>query len=203
MDNSEPARETSYPALVLDLSDPHYRTLADYARGIRDLLSMPAAGSSPELAGSIDDLLGAIYALIQAKRHDFKDRDRPINIKPVAQRAGRIASGHVRTDGQWIAGFYFNDALFRTASVYHRILKIVTAKDAYVPVLLPKAKALYPSWANDKLHLVHGQVNHLKHTPRGVHDERTVKYEDAVAAVGELIALIQAATAEMAPSPKP
>jgi hypothetical protein len=203
MDNSESARGTSYPALMLDLSEPHYRTLADYARGIRDLLSKPAAGSSPELAGSIDDLLGAVYALIQAKRHHFKDRDRPINIKPVAQRAGRIASGHVRTDGQWIAGFYFNNALFRTASVYHRLLKIVTGKNAYVPVLLPKVKALYPSWANDKLDLVHGQVNHLKHTPRGVHDERTVKYDDAVAAVGELIALIQAATAQVAPSSKP
>jgi len=32
-----------------------------------------------------------------------------------------------RTDGLWIAGFYFNNALFRAAAVYHhRLLKVIT-----------------------------------------------------------------------------
>ena len=199
MGNSEPAKEDSYPALILDLNDQLYRALSRYAGRIRDLLATPAAGANPDLAGSIDDLLGAVYALIQAKHHQFKDRDRPINITPVAQRAGRIASGRMRTNGQWIAGFYFNNALFRTAAIYHRILKIVVGKKAHMPVLLPKAQALYPHWTNCKLDLVHNQVNDLKPTPRGVHDQITVTYDDAVAAVGELLDLIEASTAEKAP----
>jgi hypothetical protein len=162
------------------------------------ILATPTVAADPDLAGSIDDLLGAVYALIQAKHHQFKDRDHPINITPVAQRAGRMASGHVRTNGQWIAGFCFNNALFRTAAVYHRILKIVVGRSAYVPVLLPKAQALYPHWTNCKLDLVHNQVNDLKHTPRGVHDQRIVTYDDAVAAVGELLVLIEASTAKQA-----
>jgi hypothetical protein len=98
--------------------------------------------------------------LIQAKQHDFTDRtDRPTKIDAVAKRAFKIAAGSVRTDGKWIAGFYFNDALFRTAAVYHRVLKIVVGENAYVPALLPKAKNLFTHWKSDKLDIVHSQVN--------------------------------------------
>ena len=87
------------------------------------------------------------------------------------------------------------------ASIYHRILKIVVGERAYVPDLLPKAQALYPHWTNHKLDMVHQQqVNDLKHTPRGLHDQRTVKYNDGVAAAGELLDLIEAWTAGRVPS---
>lgn len=103
-----------------------------------------------------------------------------------------------------MAGFHFNSALFRTAAVYHRILTIVTAQDAYVPVLRTAAQALYPGWTSINLDLVHSQVNDLKHTPRGVHDVRTVTYAGAVNAAGELLDLIEAWRAANAPpTPKP
>lgn len=129
--------------------------------------------------------------MLQAKQHGFADRTRPIRIAAVQKRAQMIAAGKVRIDGKWIAGFYFNNALFRTAAIYHRVLKIIVGKNTYVPVLLPKAQALYPKWTNTKLGIVHRQVNDLKHSPRGVHDQRTVTYDDAVAAVDELLFLIE------------
>lgn len=194
----EPYRlEMTNSTLTIDDDDP----LSSYAGRIKKVLSEPAVSSNPDLAGSLDDFLGAIYALIMAKHHQFQDRtSRPIDIKPVAERAARIASGLVRTDGQWVAGFYFNNTLFRTAAVYHRILKTIVGKDAYVPVLRPIVQALYPGWASVKLDLVHSQVNDLKHTPRGIHDQRTVTYSDAVAAAGELLDLIEAWTAANSPS---
>jgi len=200
------AKEKSNPTLDLDPDDPLFKALFGYAGRIGKLLTVPTVLANPDLAGSLDDLLGAVYALIQAKHNKFSDRaGRPIDITPVAQRAKRIAKGSVRTNGKWIAGFYFNNALFRTAAVYHRTLKVVVGKQkGYVPDLLPEARKRYPLWTSAELDKVHNQVNDLKHTPRGMHDQRTVTYDDAVAAIGELLDLIEASTAIKAPSaPKP
>jgi hypothetical protein len=186
----------SSPAFTLDLTDPTYGSLSGYADRIGKLLTAPTLLANPEIAGSLDDFLGAVYALIQAKHHGFKDRpDRGIDIGAVQKRAAKIATGHVRTDGKWIAGFYFNNALFRTAAVYHRVLRIVVGQVDTAHALLPKAQKLYPHWTNGKLVLVHRQVNGLKHEPGGVYLERAVGYLDTVAAVGELLDLIEASTA--------
>lgn len=187
--------------LTLDPADQKHATLSSYAGRISKLLAAPVAQANPGLVGSLDDFLGAVYALIQAKQHGFADRTGPIQIAAVKERAQMIAAGKVRSDGKWIAGFHFNNALFRTAAVYHRVLKIVVGEKAYVPVLLPKAQTLFPRWTSNKLSMVHDQVNDLKHTPRGIHDERKVTYDDAVAAVDELLVLIEGWTAPNPPSP--
>jgi hypothetical protein len=128
------AKEKDSPPLTLDRSDPTYGALSGYAGRIGKLLTTPAVRANPDLAGSHDDFLGAVYALIQAKKHDFADRTGPIEIAAVEKRAQKIAAGKVRTNGKWVAGFYFNNALFRTAAVQHRILKIITQKnDVRVP----------------------------------------------------------------------
>ena len=77
------------------------------------------------------------------------------------------------------AGFYFNNALFRLAAVYHRSLKVVTGNeeksDVYVKALLTEAqkrfeKARQRSWDNDNIGKIYNEVNGLKHTARGVFD---------------------------------
>jgi hypothetical protein len=188
------AKEKRSPNLMLDLKDPIYDALSKYAGRISKLLTAPEIRTNPDIAGSLDDLLGVVYALIQAKQHDFTDRtDRPIEIDAVAKRASKIAAGSVCTEGKWIAGFYFNDSLFRTAAVYHRVLKIVVGKnDAHVGKLFPKAQNLFPNWTCNKLGIVHSQVNGLKHDPCGVHNSRTARYDDVIAAVDELLTMIEA-----------
>lgn len=195
--------EETTPALSLDLSDPIYAALTGYAKRISKLLTAPAVQANADAAGSLDDFLGAIYALIQAKQHSFTNRSGPIDITAVEKRAAQIAVGRVRTDGKWIAGFYFNNALFRTAAVYHRFLKVITGKGGYVPALRPIAQGLYPSWTTANLDTVHSQVNDLKHTPRGVHDQRSATYAVTVNAIGELLELIESwAAANVPATPK-
>jgi hypothetical protein len=196
-----PATEKTSPNLTLDLNDPVYAALTQFARRISQLLAAPAVTANSDLESSLHDFLGAVYALIIAKRKNFQDRpDRPINIKPVAQRAARIAAGNVKTDGLWIAGFYFNNALFRTAAVYHRILKIVAAPaKGDVPTLQSVALARYAGWNSIRLHKVHSQVNELKHDPQGVYRGRLVSYREALTAAGDLLDLIEAWTANATP----
>ena len=187
----------------LDLNDPTEARLADCARRISQLLKSPAVTANAEAQSSLDDFLGAVYALIRAKHQGFRDRPgRTIAIKPVAQRAARIAAGDLKTDGLWIAGFYFNNALFRTAAVYHRMLKVITGGNGYVPALLPRARTRYPNWASTELSKVHSQVNELKHDPQGIYHGRTVTYAEALAAARELLDLIEAWAAAHTPARK-
>lgn len=110
--------------LQIDVSDSDYASLSRSAGGIAKLLDEPKVRADPNLAGSRDDFLGAIYALIVAKQLNFEDRqNRPIEIATVLKRAGEVGEGKVRTDGKWMARFYFNSALFRIAAMYHRVHK--------------------------------------------------------------------------------
>ena len=137
--------EKTAPRLSLDLKDPIDAPARPGPSRIEHLLADPAVSANPDVESSLDDFLGAIYALIRAKKKNFQDRPgRPIKIRLVAQRAARIAAGSVKTDGLWIAGFYFNNALFRTAAVYHRVLKVVAASaKGDVPTF--QAEALFPT----------------------------------------------------------
>jgi hypothetical protein len=187
----------------LDLSNPTEARLADCARRISQLLKSPAVTAHAEAQSSLDDFLGVVYALIRAKQEGFRDRPgRTIAIKPVAQRAERIAAGDLKTDGLWIAGFYFNNALFRTAAVYHRLLKVITGGNGYVPALQPTASARYPHWDSTQLSKVHSQVNELKHDPRGVYHGRSVTYAEALTAACDLLDLIEAWAAATTPARK-
>ena len=193
-------------ALSLDLKDPTDAQLARSASRIEHLLADPAVSSNPDVESSLDDFLGAIYALTCAKKKHFQDRPgHPIKIKPVAQRAARIAAGDVKTDGLWIAGFYFNNALFRTAAVYHRVLKVVAVPaKGDVPTLQTEALSRHADWNSIRLHKVHSQVNELKHEPQGVYAGRLVSYADALGAACDLLDLIEAwAAAQRPPAPTP
>lgn len=200
--------ENTRSSQSLDLNDPIEARLAGCAYRIHRLLKSPAAAANANVESCLDDFLGSVYALIRAKHEKFQDRPgRQIAIRPVAQRAARIGSGNLKMNGLWIAGFYFNNALFRTAAVYHRILKVAVppalgGRDD-IPTLQNAALARYPDWNSIRLNKVHSQVNELKHEPQGVYHGRRVTFEDALTATCDLLDLIEAWAATNRPAQRP
>jgi hypothetical protein len=185
--------------LKLDLSDPANRDLAELGRRLDVLLNKPRVLTDDNIAGTLDEFLGALYALILARIQGFVDRTpgTPIEIPALQRRSAQIASGKVRVDGPWMAGFHFNSALLRLAAVYHRGLKILTGAVGYVNPLLKKLDPLYrgwtgKSWSNSNIDRLHHEVNDLKHTPQGLFGGRNVAYAVAVEAVDELLQLFEA-----------
>jgi len=176
-------------------SDATYAELAKFAGRIAVLLRLPKVHKNTHLLGCLDDFLGAIYALWFAKERDFKDRVAiPIEVDKVVKRADQLATREVRPDGKWMAGFHFNSALLRMAAVYHRALKVVVGKPEttdFVNKLQPIAAKLYPQWTSQvwqsgNIEKVYREMNHLKHTSKGVYAGRTVGYQDAIQAVKEV-----------------
>jgi hypothetical protein len=174
-------------------NDPTYKPLFEAAGRIAALLKATTGKTHSELPACLDDFLGAVYALTFAKQGGFKNRpDRSISIVAVEKLARQMASGQLRTDGKWIAGFHFNSALFRTAAVSHRILQIIVGRDGNVPTLCDEAEKLYPKWSSGNVRKVCTEVNKLKHKRKALLERRNVAYEDALAAVGELLDLMEA-----------
>ena len=186
-----------------DLSDADYAVLAAAAQRIGALLTLQKVQADADMSACLDEFLGAIYALVFAKQRHFADRvGRPVDPRAYSSRAEQLARGEVRIDGKWMAGFFFNSAILRIAAVYHRSLKVVTGQPAtkkYVKDMLGDADTSYKRWTNStspwsrqSLQSVHDEVNDLKHTAKGLHDTRHVTFKEALGAVGELLALIEA-----------
>jgi hypothetical protein len=164
-------------------------------------------GSNPpvkqSLQACLDDLLGAVYSLMYAKHYKFVSRPQALGQKDIGNvliRARKMAASKVRAEGKWAAGFYFNNALFRTSAVYHRALKILTGNEGgekNVGELRPVAEELYKQargvpWVNERVRKVHCEVNGLKHGSSGVSGGRGVEFETSVEATNEILDLIEA-----------
>ena len=185
--------------LKVKVNDATYGELSRFGDRITSLLQSQQAEPNRDIVASLDDLLGALYAIIFAKHFGFEDRpNRPIEVSAIVKRAQQVARGEVRTDGKWMAGFHFNSALFRISAVYHRVLKIVAGRDGDVGTLRPQAEEFYRRcrdavWQNQNVRGIHGQATDLKHTTKGIYESRRIDagLRNAVLAVGELLDLLE------------
>ena len=132
---------------------------------------------------------------------DFDPRPGPLkldNIQSLLQRAQDMANCRIRTEGKWTAGFYLNSSLFRTDAVYHRVVETVTGKsDKKFEKLLASADERFKKWRGSdwqrkNLKAINDEVVRLKHREVGLIAGRKVGLPEALAAVHELLTLLEA-----------
>jgi hypothetical protein len=182
--------------IILNLDDLKDSGWASYGKRIVKLFRSSKAQNNHYFVATLDDFLGAIYALAlsQCNVHPFVRRSGPIEIDTVIQRAEDIADGRLRTSGNWMAGFHFNGGLFRIAASYHRGLKVVSNQEKSRDMrggLLPAVEAAFPKWKHQNLDDAYDEVNDLKHTAEGKFNFREVDLGGAKAAVEELLELFE------------
>jgi hypothetical protein len=186
-------------ANTLNLAEGGDKELARYGARIARLLQSPEAQKNHLLVATLDDFLGAVYALIFARHNEppFQDRSGPIEVPVILKRAENVAACTIRTSGTWLAGFHFNSALFRIAAAYHRGLKVVSGKGTSKRVLkgdlLKIVEPAFPSWRHEKLEHIYREVNDLKHQASGLSHTRKVTWAQPKAGVEELIDLLEQA----------
>jgi hypothetical protein len=192
---------SSSTLLTIDSNHSDYNALCAQARRIDVLLRVPQLEVDGEVTAPLDLFLGAIHALIRARKLGFKDRqNRAPGVGPIQVLAAQLGAGAFRDDGDWLAGFHFNNGLVRLAAVYHRLLKITVGQRNsrdHRPVLVPLAEARYQQWTNGawahgNADGVYDEVNDIKHEPGGLHAGRDVVFSDAVNAADEILSLIEA-----------
>jgi hypothetical protein len=189
--------------MQLNLVDPSNSRLAGYAARLSRLLAHGTTQTDRAVTGTLDEFLGALYALNLAQIQGFVDRPAgtDVEISVLQDRVGKLAKGDVRIDGKWMAGFHFNSGLLRLSAVYHRSLKVVTnnvGRKKDIPTLLAQLDepTHFPNWAGHvwsrvNIAKVHSEVNDFKHTAQGLNAGRNVPYGVAVDAVEELLELLE------------
>lgn len=200
MNRSKP--NTVWIALRGSAFDPE---LVRFGQQMTALLQSKKSKQNDYVLATLDDLLGAIHALILALHNTppfkFRPPGRKVDTRPLIKRSrGIAASRRIRTTGKWMAGFHFNSAMFRLSSVYHRSLKIVTSKLKSrddIGKLIGPAKTMLKgwtgsSWNNENVARVHTEVTKLKYDARGIYWGRDANEKRAISAVDELLTLLEA-----------
>jgi hypothetical protein len=177
-------RETAASSITKD----HESELRTLAVRVLPLLSAAEKEDRP----IFDYLVGALHALLRARELNFKDRPGPFADgywrRGPTDTARSLQDGVLRTDGRWLAGFYFNSALARTAATFERFIGVARAarrgkdrdaEERRIRQQCPHAVR------------VANEVNKLKHHRPGVASGRDVKAEDAVAALREVVELAE------------
>jgi hypothetical protein len=193
------ASPESHPVFRVD--DPQLRFLAQRLRPL-----LEAAEKDSERA-PLDYLLGGLHALFRARQLGFVDRPEPLDNaywRGPLRRVKYMESGDIRTDGKWLAGFYFNAALARIAAGFERIVALIEerAQRRTGGKFWKRLERLdWGNWSDpdfvlksgeaSKAYRVYAEVNFLKHDPKGRAEGRNASIGDAITAFGETIDLIE------------
>jgi hypothetical protein len=192
----KPKHET----FTLPVKDYPYDRLSSYAQRIVTLFKDPVIQQSDEMKSALDELLGSIYSLVTAKKLKYEDRIKTKKEdRVILDVAKELSEGTVRTDGKWVAGYFMNSGTYRTASVYHRVLKITTGKDLDdLKRLVPIAAAAYKTWTSGKqwprteLDRVRLEANSLKHDGQSLYPGRTLWHQHGILGIGQILTFIEA-----------
>lgn len=175
---------------VLNKKDSTLKTLASYANRISKLLETAHSAANVELEGALDDLLGAVYALIAAREAGFKGKLGGSEFAVALDRAKDAARRVIYDDGNWIAGFHFNSAIFRISAVFDRLPKAIAC--CSVAAANSYRTKTGRTWKKSNAHAIRKQVNILKHAAGGTYQGREAKLKTALSAISELLSLAEA-----------
>jgi hypothetical protein len=178
---------------LINLWDSRLKDLSQLAARIVTVVERYKGKRDDPVVAALDDLLGAVYALVSAVERDFKGKTGNSDFEAVLIRSQQLANGQVRKDGNWMAGFHFNNALFRISAVFDRLPKALgghaAARQAY-------AKRTGHAWEDKEAHDIRDEVNDLKHKASGVFRKRRRVLKDATAAIDQLLELAETLSAK-------
>jgi hypothetical protein len=177
------------PMHTLDLTNADLQKLALSAGRIAALLQKPGTMANKDVVAVLDDLLGAVYAAIACLEEGFVGKAGESEMAPALDRAKQVASGVIKTHGNWMAGFHFNSGMFRISAVFDRMPKALAGGHASAAAQY-KAKTGH-DWVNTNAHLIRDEVNRVKHDADGVFKKREQAMGTLMQAFDELLHLAE------------
>jgi hypothetical protein len=143
-------------------------------------------------------LTGIAYSIIKSEEYGYSHEIRPSHSKKVSEAAIDICSGKTPEDRKWIAGYYFNDAIYRIAAVYDVSLRILTDGKERNNEVLAKAAVktgVLKDRDIDKLKPIYKDVNKLKHDlEKALPYQKTKSIVPVIKAYEQLCELVEKAS---------
>ena len=145
----------------------------------------------PQYRAILDVTAGAIFALFRAKRLAYKHRDGQLSdeyLHNLIMRLQRMAEGRLPHKHGWLAGFYFNSAIQRTAAAAEQLAGILKRLDRRAK---QQGRGLNFPNASSALDQVREEVNRFKHDETGLERGRDITPSSAVAALSEIVQTLE------------
>lgn len=145
----------------------------------------------PQYRAILDVTTGAIFALFRAERLAYKHRDGQLSdeyLQNLTLRLERMAEGCLSQKHGWLAGFYFNSAIQRTAAAGEQLAGILKRLDRQAR---QQGKGLSIPNPSAELNEVGEEVNRLKHDETGLERGRDITPSSAVAALSEIVQTLE------------
>ena len=209
----------------LDPEQMELQGTAKFADRIAALLESPKAIPGGDLVDWLDALLGAVYSLHYAQKLGYTHRPSAstkleqqkmldeLKNKTLERAMALANGGEPRNHGKWMAGFHFNNALYRISACHDRGIKIATGynlrasgkKEGQKSKHLTDSKEAIneifrkchkPPWSDTNAAAIREQVSVMKHR-EGIHGGRKsdAALVNAILAVRELLELMETWTA--------
>lgn len=175
----------------VDLLNVNLKRLTELADRIGKLFDKFQAKPSDPIVSALDDLLGALYALVSAVEKGFKGKTGFSEFEAASMRAKQLASGLVRKDGNWMAGFHFNSAMFRISATFDRLPKALAG--SYTGADIAYSETQGKPWQKTAADKIREEVNTVKHKG-GLWAGRNADIATTLSAVNELLELAEALT---------
>ena len=159
-------------------------------------LMEPVTPNDPQQSTIYNFAFGAIYALARAEELGYTGHTRASGVSMQRSREVKCLATAMKerdqlpTSGEWLAGFYMNDALVRADVSYEHVTRYFTGdQNGNITVLREKALAhdfpenmLVPWWQN-----IRNEVNTLKHNSLEFAEGPVMPYPQAIWAINGLI----------------
>jgi hypothetical protein len=145
----------------------------------------------PQFRAILDVTAGAIFALFRAQRLAYKHRDRQLSdeyLQNLIMRLERMAEGRLPQKHGWLAGFYFNSAIQRTAAAGEQLAGILKRLDRQAK---QRGNGLNIPNASPTLDQVRDEVNRFKHDETGLERGRDITPSSAVMALSEIVQTLE------------
>jgi hypothetical protein len=141
----------------------------------------------PQYRAILDVIAGALFALFRAKRLAYKHREGQLSdeyLQNLIMRLERMAKGSLPQKHGWLAGFYFNSSIQRTAASGEQLAGILRRLNRRAK---HQRNGLNTPSASPALEQLRKEVNHFKHDETGLERGRNITPELAVMALSEIV----------------
>jgi hypothetical protein len=163
--------------------------------------------SSGQQSTPLNFAFGAIFALQKAEKLEYKSQDEPGRGLRMWEQARQLCQemaneSPLPTDGEWLAGYFFNDGVVRITVAFEHLVRQETNLHCYEKFSQMKQAAIEKDFRDewiDSWWSVYDELNRIRHRNKEFVDGPLVTYEKAVASLGHLIDALEWANRRHAP----
>jgi hypothetical protein len=165
--------------------------------------------SSGQQSTPLNFAVGAVFALLKAEALGYKSQDevgRGLRIWEQAKQLCQQIAGEalLPTEGDWLAGYFFNDGVVRIAVAFEHLVRQETNRHGHETFSDMKQAAIEKEFCEDWIDswwLLYEELNRIRHRNKEFVNGPLVTYEKAVTSLGHLTDALEWAHSRQPPQP--